>query len=190
MLRRRVANIIGCLAMIVLISCSAQPETNTINEQLVLQEVQNMQLTSPAFQNNTLIPSTYTCDGKNINPPLKISDIPKEVKSLVLIIDDPDSVKPAGKVWDHWIVFNIPPSTTIIPEGKEPQGVHGKGTGGNLKYHGPCPPDAEHRYYFKLYALDTQLSLPEGSTKLEVEKSMERHIIEKTELIGRYNRKR
>jgi len=117
-------------------------------------------------------------------------DIPKEVKSLVLIIDDPDSVKPAGKVWDHWIVFNIPPSTTIIPEGKEPQGVHGKGTGGNLKYHGPCPPDAEHRYYFKLYALDTQLSLPEGSTKLEVEKSMERHIIEKTELIGRYDRKR
>lgn len=151
-------------------------------------EFGNMKLTSSAFEHEGKIPSKYTCDGEDINPPLTIADVPAEAKSVVLIMDDPDAVKPAGKVWDHWIVWNIKPDITEIAEGVEPEGVHGKGTSGNLKHHGPCPPDAEHRYFFKLYALDTKLDLPKGTIKAEVEKAMEGHIIEQTTLIGRYKR--
>jgi len=104
-------------------------------------------------------------------------------------MDDPDAIKPAGKVWDHWVIFNMPPDTTEILEGTEPQGIHGIGTSGNLKYHGPCPPDGEHRYFFKLYALDMMLDLAEGVTKSEVENATQGHVIEQTELVGRYNRK-
>lgn len=147
-----------------------------------------MELTSDAFENNGMIPEKYTCDGENTNPSLQISDVPEEAKSLVLIMDDPDAVKPAGKVWDHWIVFNIPPITTEIPEEKEPEGIHGKGTAGNLNYHGPCPPDAEHTYVFKIYALDTELDLKEGATKEEVEGLIEGHVIESAQLLGRYER--
>ena len=167
--------------LLFLISCSKEKEQSIIG-------VENMKLTSSAFQNNGSIPSKYTCDGDNINPPLKISGVPAKAKSLVLIMDDPDAVKPAGKVWDHWIVWNIPSDTAEIKEGEEPEGMYGKGTGGNLNYRGPCPPDAEHRYFFKLYAIDITLDLPEGSTKAEVEKEIKEHIIEKTELIGRYSR--
>ena len=141
-----------------------------------------------AFENNGNIPSKYTCDGKNVSPPLIFSEISENAKSLVLIMDDPDAVKPAGKVWDHWIIFDIPKDTKEIPEGREPRGMHGKGTSGNLKYHGPCPPDEEHRYYFKLYALNTELNLSEGSAKSEIEKAMKGHIIEKSELTGKYKR--
>jgi len=148
-----------------------------------------MKLTSSAFQHQSKIPSKYTCDGADVNPPLAISDVPPNAKSLVLIMDDPDAMKPAGKVWDHWIVWNIPPFTKEIAEGQEPRGVHGKGTSGNLKYHGPCPPDMVHRYFFTLYALDTGLQLPEGSAKADVEKAMKGHILARTELMGRYERK-
>ena len=148
----------------------------------------HMKLTSSAFEDGAKIPSTYTCDGEDSNPPLSISGVPDNAKSLALIMDDPDAMKPAGKVWDHWIVFNIPPATTDILEGQEPEGVHGKGTSGNLDYHGPCPPDAEHTYLFKLYALDTPLALAEGATKKEVEEAMEGHILAQTVLKGRYER--
>jgi len=152
------------------------------------QEVNMMKIRSSAFENGGNIPSKYTCDGEDTNPQLSISDVPVEAKSLVLIMDDPDAIKPAGKVWDHWIVWNIPVDTTEISESEEPAGIHGKGTSGNLNYHGPCPPYAEHRYYFKLYALDIQLDLPEGASKLEVEAAMEGHILKKDELIGKYKR--
>jgi len=134
------------------------------------------------------MPSKYTCDGENISPPLRISGVPEGTKSFVLIMDDPDAIKPAGKIWDHWIVFNIPPDTTEIPESHEPEGVHGIGTGNNLEYSGPCPPDAEHKYIFKLYALDTLLDLTAGVTKIEVENAIKKHIIEQAELAGLYNR--
>lgn len=149
-----------------------------------------MRLTSPVFANNQSMSSKYTCDGSDTNPPLQISDVPAEAKTLVLIMDDPDAMKPAGKVWDHWIVWNIPPNTTDIPEGQEPRGVHGLGTSSNLDYHGPCPPDGEHRYFFKLYALDRELDLYEGASKEDVEEAMDGHIIEQTELIGLYNRQK
>lgn len=163
------------------------PQTTSKTQQTSLQVTsQTMRLTSTAFQHNTSIPSQYTCDGNDISPPLAISDVPSESKSLALIMDDPDA--PAG-VWDHWVVFNISPSTTSIPEGQEPLGVHGKGTSGNTNYKGPCPPDRQHRYFFKLFALDTMLDLAEGSTKAQVEQAMKGHVLDQTELIGLYNRK-
>ncbi len=149
-----------------------------------------MKLTSSAFTHGEHIPREYTCDGANINPPLTISDVPANTKSLALILEDPDVPKYVreDRMWDHWIVFNIPSNTTQIAEGKEPVGQHGIGTGNNLNYYGPCPPDAEHRYFFKLFALDSQLTLAEKSTKQQVEKAMEGHVLAKTELMGIYGR--
>ncbi len=147
-----------------------------------------MNLTSSAFANSGTIPPKYTCDSANINPPLTISDVPEGTKSLVLIMDDPDAVEPAGKVWDHWIVWNIPPITRDISEGKNPPGKLGKNSRGNNAYGGPCPPDRVHRYFFKLYALNAGLQLPEGSTKAEVEEAMKSHILARAELMGRYER--
>ena len=149
-----------------------------------------MKLSSAAFEESGKIPAKYTCDGANINPPLEISDVPSTTKSLALIMEDPDvpkDLRPDG-MWDHWVVFNIPPGTAEIPEGQEPPGTHGSGTSGNQNYFGPCPPDREHRYFFKLFALDSELNLQEKATKSELEKAMEGHILEKTELMGRYER--
>jgi Raf kinase inhibitor-like YbhB/YbcL family protein len=149
-----------------------------------------MRLTSPAFEHGGNIPSKYTCDGANISPPLTLSDVPPGTRSLALIMDDPDVPKHlrADGMWDHWVVFNIRADIQEIKEGKEPDGIHGIGTGGNTNYFGPCPPDREHRYFFKLYALDTALDLPEKATKQQVEKAMPGHILEKAELLGRYER--
>lgn len=161
-----------------------QPSDTPTNQEVI--DMKKLTITSSVFSHNNKIPSKYTCDGPNVNPPLKIEGIPSEAKSLVLVMDDPDAIKPAGKVWDHWIVFNIPPKVTEINENEEPEGIHGKGTGGNLNYKGPCPPDAQHRYFFKVYALDTLLDLKEGATKLEVEKAMKDHIVAQEELVGLY----
>ncbi|QSH39718.1 YbhB/YbcL family Raf kinase inhibitor-like protein [Candidatus Kaiserbacteria bacterium] len=149
-----------------------------------------MKITSPAFENNNLIPSVYTCDGENISPELHIENVPAEAQSLVLIMEDPDVptfVREDG-MWDHWIVFNIPPETKVIREREEPKGVLGLNTGNKLGYGGPCPPDAEHRYFFMLYALDTVLDGEEGITKEAVRMLMKHHILAKAELMGRYKR--
>lgn len=155
----------------------------------------NIKILSEAFEDGGNIPPKYTCDGENINPPLEITGIPKSSKSLVLIIDDPDIpdfVKRSRgiEVFDHWVVFNIPPTVGKIEEGAEPKGVKGVNSSGQNKYTGPCPPDREHRYFFKIYALDLKLDLLEGSSKKEVEKAMDGHIIASGELIGRYNKVR
>lgn len=147
-----------------------------------------MKLVSPVFAYGEKIPKKYTCFGENINPPLVISDVPAGAKSLVLIMDDPDvpkELRPDG-MWDHWVIFDMPPTITEIKQGQEPQGLHGVGTGGNTNYFGCCPPDKEHRYFFKVYALDVKLGLPEGVAKKDVEKAMEGHILAKAELIGRF----
>ena len=149
-------------------------------------EVVNMKLTSPAFGHNGKIPSEYTCDGSDTSPELNITDVPKNAKSLVLINDDPDA--PVG-VWDHWIVFNIPPTTAKIEEGSEPEGLGGKNSWGKTGYGGPCPPSGVHRYFFTLYALDATLNLKEGATKKQIEAAMQGHVVAKTELIGTYQRK-
>lgn len=149
-----------------------------------------MELTSSAFQNGGKIPAKYTCDDGNGNPPLTFNNVPDSARSLVLTMEDPDvprNIMPDGN-WDHWVIFNIPSSTREVQDGQEPPGVRGSGTGGSRTYHGPCPPDREHRYYFRLYALDTILALTEGSTKQQVLTAMDKHIIAKAELVGKYAR--
>lgn len=149
-----------------------------------------MKLTSPAFQENRVIPSRYTCEGEEISPPLHFENVPKGAKSLVLIMDDPDvphHLRPDG-MWDHWVLFNILPTVQKIEENKTPLCKSGMTTSGHTRYVGPCPPDREHRYFFKLYALDTMLNLPSGATKKEVEKAMEGHILAQTQLMGLYEK--
>ena len=158
-----------------------------------MKEPEKLHLTSAAFEYNAKIPSKYTCDGENISPPLLITNVPDGARSLVLFLDDPDipeNIKQERgiSVFDHWVVFNIPPSVTEIPEGIQPSGTPGAGTRGEKKYLGPCPPDREHRYFFKLYALDAVLDLPEGSTKEVVSDAMNGHIMEQAELVGTYER--
>lgn len=149
-------------------------------------------ITSSAFSENGTIPGEYTCDGKNVNPPLSISDVPAAAKSLALIMDDPDVPKGRipGDVFDHWVVFNIPPDTAAIAASSTPPGREGANTSGKTAYAGPCPPDREHRYFFRLYALDIMLPLSEGAPRADVENAMRGHIIESTELMGLYNRPR
>jgi Raf kinase inhibitor-like YbhB/YbcL family protein len=151
-----------------------------------------MQLMSPAFENGGPIPSTYTCDGKDINPPLEIKNVPDGAKSLVLIMDDPDvpSFVRQDQMWVHWVVYDMPPETRTLKENTTPPGIQGTGTGNEQHYQGPCPPDREHRYFFKLYALMGFLKLKPGATKEQVEAAMEGQILEKTELMGRYVRQK
>lgn len=144
------------------------------------------QLTSSAFEQNGAIPPRYTCDGKNISPQFEIRGAPEETQSFVLTMDDPDA---PGDVWVHWVAYNIPPTTRVIEEGKEPEGIPGKNSWGRTGYGGPCPPRGTHRYIFILYALDAELALPEGSAKKEVLEAFGKHFIAETELVGFYERK-
>lgn len=149
-----------------------------------------MKLQSPSFKANGIIPSRYTCEGEEISPPLEFSGIPQNAKSLVLIMDDPDVPKSlrSDGMWDHWVLFNILPTVHKIEENKSPLCKSGTTTSGGTRYVGPCPPDREHRYFFKLYALDTMLNLPSGSSKKEVEKAMQGHILAESQLMGRYEK--
>ena len=146
-----------------------------------------MRVISKAFPPGELIPPRYTCDGKNISPEMRIFEVPESAKSIALIVDDPDA--PAG-TWVHWLVWNMSPATKIIPEGSVPEGaVEGITSFGAAGYGGPCPPSGTHRYFFKLYALDTVFELDPKKTRVgELEYAMERHIISKAETIGTYRR--
>ena len=148
-----------------------------------------MKLTSPAFKDHAIIPSRYTCEGDNVSPPLEISEVPAHAKSLVLLMDDPDVPKTlrVDGMWDHWVLFNLPPTLKKIAEGTSP-GTLGKNTSGKNKYEGACPPDREHRYFFRLYALDVLLSLHAGATKKEVEGAIKGHILAEAKLMGRYEK--
>lgn len=147
----------------------------------------NMIITSPVFQNNAFIPSKYTCDGENVNPPLEIKNVPPAAKSLVLIVDDSDAPM---DVWTHWAVWNIEPKTTLIPEQSvPPQAVEGKTSFGKPGYGGPCPPSGTHRYFFKLYALDAIIEISSQADKSALEKAMEGRILDKTQIIGLYSRR-
>ena len=146
----------------------------------------NMKITSSAFENNQPIPYQYTCDGKNINPPLSFNLVPDKTKSLVLIVDDPD----AGLgTWAHWLVWNIDPSTKEIAENQSPQNaIEGINDFSKKGWGGPCPPQGTHRYQFKLYALDTILNLNPNSKKLDIESAMKDHTLDLAILIGLYKR--
>jgi Raf kinase inhibitor-like YbhB/YbcL family protein len=146
-----------------------------------------LQISSPVFAANGSIPSKYTCDGPGMNPPLMFISIPAKTQSLALIVDDPDVPKdlvPSG-VFDHWLIWDLPPDTTGFGEGAGKGGINGMGQTGYL---GPCPPDREHRYFFKLYALDTKLTAVKIANKKDLETAMQGHVIQRAELMGKYQR--
>ena len=146
-----------------------------------------VKMTSSAFQQGGTIPSKFSCDGANTNPPLQISDVPSGAKSLVLIVDDPDA--PSG-LFTHWAVWNISAQTTTIAEGSTPKGVPGTNDFGKSGYGGPCPPSGTHRYYFKIFALDRDLDLPSGAKRSQLDAAMKGHVVAQGELMGRYSRKK
>lgn len=157
-----------------------------------LNQKARMQLTSSAFSEGSPIPAKYTCTDKNISPPLKWSGVPANTKSLALITDDPDA--PMG-TWVHWVLYDLPATTSELPEDvAKSQYVAGGARQGlnsfkHLGYGGPCPPPGKaHRYFFKLYALDTQLELKPGASKKEVESAMDRHVLAEGQLMGTYKR--
>ncbi len=163
----------------------------------IAEKAKLMKITSSAFTHEQKIPSKYTCDGENINPSLQFSEVPQQAKSLALIMDDPDAPM---ETWVHWTIFNMEPLTLGIEEGTKPKsGVEGVTSFGKPGYGGPCPPPASpeqlqrgesgtHRYFFKLYVLDTKLDLPATADKKQIEEKMQGHILDKAELIGLYSK--
>jgi Raf kinase inhibitor-like YbhB/YbcL family protein len=144
-------------------------------------------LESPAFKDGGEIPKKHGYKNGNISPPLKIRDVPQDAKSLVLIMDDPDAMGAVGKLWVHWIVWNIDPKTSEIAESSVPQGaVEGMTDFGAIGYGGPAPPDKRHTYIFKLYALNSKISLQKGANKKQLEDAIRDHIIAQTSLRGTF----
>ena len=145
-------------------------------------------LESSAFKNGGVIPQKYGYKHGNTSPPLKINEIPKNTISLVLIMDDPDAMGAVGKVWVHWVVWNIEPKNSKFEENSIPSNcIEGETDFGEIGYGGPAPPDKEHTYIFKLYALDTKLEINQNSTKTNIEDAIKNHIIEETILKGKYS---
>jgi len=153
-----------------------------------------MEITSTAFAKGGDIPTRYTCEGTDVAPPLTWSEVPDGTRCLALIVDDPDAPDPAAPkmTWVHWVLYDIPPSASGLPEGAKPlpegtrEGLNDwKRTG----YGGPCPPIGRHRYFFKLYALDTKLSDQHSPKKADLEKAMQGHVIAQAELIGTYQKR-
>ena len=156
-----------------------------------------MKLTSTAFAHEGAIPKIHTCEGQDVSPQLAWSSIPESAKSLVLIVDDPDAPDPAAPkmTWVHWLLYNIAPSSTGLPQGVSaeqlpPGTLQGISDFGRTGYGGPCPPIGRHRYFHKLYALDITLSDLKNPRKPEVEKAMKGHILEQAVLIGTYQKGR
>ena len=146
-----------------------------------------MKLESPSFENGGTIPKKFGYKNGNVSPSLIISEVPESAKSLAMIMDDPDAMGAVGKVWVHWVLWNIPTDVKKIDENSIPENsIEGETDFGEIGYGGPAPPDKEHTYIFKLYALDTTLELSKGSTKSDLENSIKDHIIVETKLIGKY----
>jgi len=166
--------------------CSAntktEPQINNISKTTI------MKISSTAYTENGQVPSKFTCDGENINPPVQFEAIPEDTKSLALIYEDPDA--PNG-TWIHWVVWNIDPANPVIAENSVPQGAEvGNNDFGETAYGGPCPPGGTHRYVFKGYALDTMLQLAPGSAKKDLKVAMDGHMLAEALLTGVYTRKK
>ncbi|WP_265112512.1 YbhB/YbcL family Raf kinase inhibitor-like protein [Halosolutus halophilus] len=147
----------------------------------------DLALTSPAFDDGDRIPDRYGYEAENVNPPLSIENVPDDAESLALIVDDPDAVDAAGQVWTHWLVWNVPPDTTTIPEDWEAEdAAEGTNDFGEVGYGGPNPPDAEHRYRFKLFALETTLDLSSETDADDLAEAMDGHVVAATQLDGAY----
>ena len=148
----------------------------------------SLKLTSPAFSEGGKIPKKYTCDSTDLSPPLHINAVPTSAKSLALIVDDPDA---PGRTWNHWLLWNIDPKTKEVRENSVPKdAAQGTTDFGSAKYGGPCPPSGVHHYFFRLYALDTTLSLAGSTTRTALDKAMVGHVIMKGTLMGTYARER
>jgi Raf kinase inhibitor-like YbhB/YbcL family protein len=154
-----------------------------------------LKVTSAAFQPAGPIPSKYTCEGQDISPPLTWSGAPANTTSFVLIVDDPDAPDPAKpeRVYVHWVVYNLPATTTALPENASKKGlpkgaVQGKNDWGKAEYGGPCPPIGRHRYFFKLYALDSELTGLSSATKADLERAMKGHVLASGRLVGTYQK--
>jgi Raf kinase inhibitor-like YbhB/YbcL family protein len=156
-----------------------------------MRKTMTISLTSSAFIEGAMIPQRYSCDGEDISPPIAWSNVPPGTRSFALICDDPDA--PVG-TWDHWVVYNIPAHVTSLNEGIAEKSivdngaVHGNNSWGRIGYGGPCPPSGTHRYFFKIFALDTLLDLKSGSTSSQLVNAMEGHILAQGQLMGRYQR--
>jgi Raf kinase inhibitor-like YbhB/YbcL family protein len=139
-----------------------------------------------AFKNGEYIPKKYSCDGENINPHLEIFDIPEKTKTLAIIVEDPDA---PNKTFTHWILFNVPIMLNELYIGEDTkEGIKGLNDLDKIGYTGPCPPHGEHKYIFRIFALDTELELEEGATKEEVKETMQKHILDQVELIGLFKK--
>jgi len=156
-----------------------------------------LEIRSTAFESGGAIPSRFTCEGRDLSPPLEWQGLPKGTKSLVLIVDDPDAPDPAAPkmTWVHWVLADLPPETQGLDEGVAPRAlpggtVEGVNDWGRTGYGGPCPPVGRHRYFHKLYALDAVLALPQRPTKAQVEAAMRGHVLAHAELIGTYQKSR
>jgi Raf kinase inhibitor-like YbhB/YbcL family protein len=155
----------------------------------------SLKITSTAFEPGGSIPSKYTCEDRDVSPPLAWSGAPPGTKTFALIVDDPDAPDPAKpqRVYVHWVVCNLPATTTALPENASKKGlptgaVQGKNDWGKAEYGGPCPPIGRHRYFFKLYALDTEVTGLSSPTKGDLERAMKGHVLDSTELIGTYQK--
>ena len=182
--KTKIIVIIALAAIIVAVFLLFTEKTDDENTELSPNIVSTMKITSPVFNHNEALPAKYTCDGKGVNPPLSISGVPKDAKSLVLIFRDPDA--PSGD-FVHWTVWNINPGLTEIAENSVP-GVEGITSYGKSGYGLPCPPSGTHRYTFQLYALDTLLDISPRIDASQLEKAMQGHILDKAELVGMYSR--
>lgn len=174
--------------MFFLLFCQ-QGEEKVEKKEMKVEKKMEIKVISSAFEHEGMIPMKYTCDGEDISPPLKWEGIPENAKSIALICDDPDA--PMG-TWVHWVLYDLPADIRELPEGIPTNEVlengakQGKNSWGKIGYGGPCPPSGTHRYFFKIYVLDTILNLKPGATKEELLKAMEGHIITRGELMGKY----
>ncbi len=190
---RRASSIVA--ALFLLPSCQSKQlpavEPKPDSDAVTQPQIGRLKLTSPAFADGAAIPPRYTCDGGDISPPLAWSEVPSTAKSLALVCEDPDA---PGRIWTHWIVYDLPPNTSSIPENSSEGEIPVGGKQGVNDFHktgygGPCPPGGTHRYFFKLYALDTVSSIPEpDATRTLVMQAMSGHIIQQAQLIGTYHR--
>lgn len=180
------------LLMLFAVACAKQPTATTQSPPITQTSqatIAAIKLTSSAFKEGQPIPRQYTCDGVNISPPLEWSGIPKPAKTIAIIADDPDA--PAG-TWVHWVVYNLPADTMGMVENLPPGedikggGFQGRNDFEKIGYGGPCPPSGTHRYFFKLFALDNELTLKAGATKADLEKALAGHILAQTQLMGTY----
>ena len=165
-------------------------QTGILSTEALGKEVRTMEkltVTSAAFAEGAAIAAKYTCDGVDASPPLLIGAAPAGTRSLALIMDDPDA---PGGIWVHWVAWNIPPQTREIPENGMPAGAHqGHNNWKRNGYGGPCPPSGTHRYFFRLYALDTTLALAPSAAKADLQRAMEGHVLAAGQLMGTYKRR-